>query len=60
MARIMSLIFTIFLLTPVLAPFSGSAILHISSWQVVFLTPPLFAIIVFLWSFLPWQVFGEK
>jgi DHA1 family bicyclomycin/chloramphenicol resistance-like MFS transporter len=50
MARIMSLIFTIFLFTPVLAPFLGSVILHISSWQMVFLTPPLFALIVFLWS----------
>ncbi|MGN6493703.1 MAG: MFS transporter [Agriterribacter sp.] len=51
MARIMSLIFTIFLFTPVIAPFLGSAILHISSWQVVFLTPPAFGLIIFLWSF---------
>lgn len=50
MARIMSLIFTIFLFTPVLAPFLGVAILSVSSWQMVFLTPPLFAVIVFLWS----------
>jgi MFS transporter, DHA1 family, multidrug resistance protein len=50
MARIMSLIFTIFLLTPVFAPFLGLAILSVSSWKMVFLTPPLFAIIVFLWS----------
>lgn len=50
MARIMSLVFSIFLFTPVLAPFLGWAILSVSSWQVVFITPPLFAIIVFLWS----------
>ena len=50
MARIMSLIFTIFLFTPVLAPFLGLAILSVSSWQMVFLTPPLFAVIVFCWS----------
>ncbi|WP_240348371.1 multidrug effflux MFS transporter [Longitalea arenae] len=50
MARIMSLIFTIFLCTPVIAPFLGVAILSVSSWQAVFLTPPLFAVIVFLWS----------
>jgi DHA1 family bicyclomycin/chloramphenicol resistance-like MFS transporter len=50
MARIMSLIFTIFLFTPVLAPFLGLAILSVFSWQMVFLTPPLFAVIVFLWS----------
>jgi MFS transporter, DHA1 family, multidrug resistance protein len=50
MARIMSLIFSIFLFTPVLAPFLGAGILAISSWQMVFLTPPLFAVIVFVWS----------
>jgi DHA1 family bicyclomycin/chloramphenicol resistance-like MFS transporter len=50
MARTMSLIFTIFLFTPVIAPFLGIAILSVSSWQMVFLTPPLFAIIVFVWS----------
>lgn len=50
MARIMSLIFTIFLFTPVVAPFLGLAILSVSSWQMVFLTPPLFAVVVFIWS----------
>ncbi|GAA4172264.1 MFS transporter [Sphingobacterium ginsenosidimutans] len=50
MARIMSLIFTVFLLTPVFAPFLGSAILHISSWKTVFLIPPTFGLIIFLWS----------
>jgi MFS transporter, DHA1 family, multidrug resistance protein len=50
MARIMSLVFTIFLFTPVVAPFLGFAIISISSWQMVFLTPPLFAVLVFLWS----------
>jgi len=50
MARVMSLVFTIFLFTPVIAPFLGLAILSFSSWQMVFLTPPLFAVIVFIWS----------
>lgn len=50
MARIMSLVLTIFLFTPVIAPFLGLAILSVYSWQAVFLTPPLFAVIVFLWS----------
>lgn len=50
MARILSLIFTIFLSTPVFAPFLGLAILSIASWRMVFLTPPLFAVIVFIWS----------
>jgi DHA1 family bicyclomycin/chloramphenicol resistance-like MFS transporter len=51
MARIMSLILTVFLFTPVIAPFLGSAILTFASWQWVFLTPPLFAILIFAWSF---------
>ncbi|TLU98889.1 MFS transporter [Dyadobacter luticola] len=50
MARIMSLVFTIFLLTPVSAPFLGLAIMSVSTWQMVFLTPPLFAVFVFIWS----------
>ncbi|MEO6738030.1 MAG: MFS transporter [Ginsengibacter sp.] len=50
MAGIMSLIFTVFLSTPVFAPFLGLAILSIASWRMVFLTPPLFAVIVFIWS----------
>jgi DHA1 family bicyclomycin/chloramphenicol resistance-like MFS transporter len=50
MARIMSLVLTIFLFTPILAPFLGLLILSISSWKMVFLTPPLFAVMVFLWS----------
>ncbi|MBT1705163.1 MFS transporter [Fulvivirgaceae bacterium PWU20] len=50
MARTMSLIFTIFLFTPVLAPFLGMAILSVASWQMVFLAPPIFAVLVFLWS----------
>jgi DHA1 family bicyclomycin/chloramphenicol resistance-like MFS transporter len=50
MARIMSLVFTIFLFTPVIAPFWGIAILSVASWQILFLTPPLFAVFVFFWS----------
>lgn len=50
MARIMSLVFTIFLFTPVFAPFLGVAILSVSTWQMVFLAPPCFAVVVFLWS----------
>lgn len=50
MARVMSLVLTIFLFTPVVAPFLGTAILEVGSWQAVFLAPPLFAIFVFMWS----------
>jgi DHA1 family bicyclomycin/chloramphenicol resistance-like MFS transporter len=51
MARIMSLIFTIFLIVPVVAPFLGAIILSVTSWQIVFLTPALMAVAVFMWSF---------
>lgn len=51
MARTMSLVMTIFLIVPVIAPLIGSAILSVAPWQVVFLTPALFAIVVFVWSF---------
>jgi DHA1 family bicyclomycin/chloramphenicol resistance-like MFS transporter len=51
MARVMSFVLTIMLLTPVIAPALGSFVLLHSSWQAVFLIPPLFAIPVFLWSF---------
>ena len=50
MARTMSLVFTIFLFTPVIAPFLGLAILSFAGWRMVFLTPPIFAVIIFLWS----------
>lgn len=50
MARTMSLILTIFLFVPIVAPFLGAAILSVASWRAVFLTPPIFAIFVFFWS----------
>lgn len=51
MARTMSLIMTIFLFVPIVAPIVGTAILSISSWQVVFLTPAIVGVVVFIWSF---------
>ena len=51
MARTMSLILTIFLGVPIVAPLIGAAILSVSSWQVVFFTPALIAILVLIWSF---------
>jgi DHA1 family bicyclomycin/chloramphenicol resistance-like MFS transporter len=50
MARVMSLVFTIFLFTPIFAPFLGLAIMSVASWKMVFLTPPIFAALVFFWS----------
>ena len=51
MARMMSFIFSIFLFTPILAPALGTLVLKYFSWQVVFLIPPSFGVLVFLWSF---------
>jgi MFS transporter, DHA1 family, multidrug resistance protein len=51
MARTMSLVLTIFLVVPIVAPFLGAAILSVTSWQVVFLTPAIIAGAVFVWSF---------
>ncbi len=51
MARTMSLIMTIFLFVPIIAPILGTFILSLTSWQVVFLTPALVGVGVFIWSF---------
>jgi DHA1 family bicyclomycin/chloramphenicol resistance-like MFS transporter len=50
MARTMALILTIFLFVPVIAPIFGSVILAATSWQIVFLTPAIIAVLVFFWS----------
>lgn len=50
MAGIMSLILTIFLLTPIIAPFLGTFILAFFDWRTLFFIPPAFAVVVFLWS----------
>ncbi len=51
MARTMSLIMTIFLFVPVIAPILGTFILSLTSWHIVFLTPALVGVMVFIWSF---------
>lgn len=51
MARVMSLVLTLFLFTPVIAPSLGAVVLNYYSWQWVFLVPPIFAVLVFIWSF---------
>jgi DHA1 family bicyclomycin/chloramphenicol resistance-like MFS transporter len=50
MARTMSLVLTIFLFTPIVAPFLGAGLLRAASWRAVFLVPPIFAVGVFAWS----------
>jgi DHA1 family bicyclomycin/chloramphenicol resistance-like MFS transporter len=61
MARTMSLILTIFLIVPVVAPLLGAFILSVSNWQVVFITPAIFSVIIFIWSLrLPESVPAES
>lgn len=49
MARVMSLIFAVFILIPVMAPGMGQAILWIAPWRWIFWTLALLAAMVLLW-----------
>ena len=50
MARVMSLVFMIFMLVPVLAPNVGQAILLVASWRAIFLVFAAYAIGMLIWS----------
>jgi DHA1 family bicyclomycin/chloramphenicol resistance-like MFS transporter len=50
MARVMSLVFMVFMLMPVLAPNIGLAILAIGSWQAIFWALAGYAAVMLLWS----------
>lgn len=50
MARAMSLVFSIFILVPVLAPAFGALILLVADWQWVFVFCAVYAVGVLLWS----------
>jgi DHA1 family bicyclomycin/chloramphenicol resistance-like MFS transporter len=52
MARIMSLVFMVFMLVPVLAPSIGQLILLFAPWRAIFLVLAGFGGIMFLWSWL--------
>ncbi|MGC4250904.1 MAG: multidrug effflux MFS transporter [Sphingobium sp.] len=49
MARVMSLIFAVFILIPVMAPSMGQAILWIAPWRWIFWTLALLATMILLW-----------
>ncbi|MCA9950574.1 MAG: multidrug effflux MFS transporter [Anaerolineales bacterium] len=49
MARIMSFVMTVFILTPMLAPSLGQAILQFSGWRAIFGSYVLLAAFVLLW-----------
>jgi len=50
MARLMSLIFIIFMLVPVLAPSVGQLVLAIASWREIFHVLAAAAMLVFVWA----------
>jgi DHA1 family bicyclomycin/chloramphenicol resistance-like MFS transporter len=50
MARVMSLVFMVFMLMPVLAPNIGLAILLVAPWQAIFLVLAAYALAMLVWS----------
>lgn len=49
MARVMSLIMTVFILVPIVAPIIGQGILMISDWRMIFIFLLLMALLVLFW-----------
>jgi DHA1 family bicyclomycin/chloramphenicol resistance-like MFS transporter len=52
MARVMSLVFMVFMLVPVLAPNIGQLILLFAPWRAIFVVIALYALIMLTWSWL--------
>jgi DHA1 family bicyclomycin/chloramphenicol resistance-like MFS transporter len=52
MARLMSLVFLVFLIMPVIAPLFGQTTLLVASWRAIFLGLAAFAAVIFVWSLL--------
>jgi DHA1 family bicyclomycin/chloramphenicol resistance-like MFS transporter len=50
MARVMSLVFMVFMLVPVLAPTIGQAILLVAPWRAIFVVLAAYALIMLTWS----------
>ena len=51
MARVMSLVFMVFMLVPMLAPNIGQAILLVADWRAIFLVLAGYGAIFWIWSF---------
>ena len=49
MARILSLVMTIFILVPIVAPLLGQGILYVGNWQGIFFLFLALAVVAFLW-----------
>jgi len=52
MARVMSLVFMVFMLVPMLAPNVGQAILLVADWRAIFLILAGYGAVMWLWSFI--------
>ena len=52
MARVMSLVFMVFMLVPMLAPNIGQAILWVADWRAIFMVLAGYGALMWLWSFL--------
>ena len=52
MARVMSLVFIIFMIIPVLAPSFGQAVLAVGNWRYIFIGLAVYGAVVLLWSML--------
>jgi len=50
MARVMSLVFMVFMLVPVLAPNIGQLILLFAPWRAIFVAIALYALVMLAWS----------
>jgi DHA1 family bicyclomycin/chloramphenicol resistance-like MFS transporter len=51
LARAMAVIVTIFLVVPTIAPLIGQFLLGFGSWRYTFVVGPVFAMLVFAWTF---------
>lgn len=51
MAEVMSLIFMVFMVVPVLAPGVGQAIMSIWAWPEIFLSMSVFALLITVWTY---------
>ena len=50
MASILSLVYTVFMIVPILAPAIGTAIMAVADWRWVFGSLGLFSAIIFVWT----------
>jgi DHA1 family bicyclomycin/chloramphenicol resistance-like MFS transporter len=50
MARVMSLVFIVFMIIPVLAPAFGQAVLLVASWRFIFIGLGVYALAVLVWA----------